>query len=77
MGSLEGTQKFLKNLKPYKNLKEKMRTGKVAWDVPPEKICKSDAEYLPFEKGSFRNSVGRIKTDLLLETTQGEFKKGM
>ena len=54
-----------------------MRTGEVSWDMPPEEIHKSDTDFLPFEKGSFRNSVGRIKTDLLLETTQGEFKKGM
>ena len=77
MSSLEGTRKFLKNLKPYKKLKEKMRTGEVSWDMPPEEICKSDADFLPFEKASFRNGVGRIKTDLLLESKQEEFKKSM
>ena len=54
-----------------------MCTGKVSWDMPPEEICKSDADFLPFEKASFQNSVGRIKTDLRLESKQGEFKKGM
>ena len=54
-----------------------MRTGEVSWDMPPEEIRKSDADFLPFEKASFRNGVGRIKTDLLLESKQGEFKKGM
>ena len=54
-----------------------MCTGKVSWDIPPEEIRKSDADFLPFEKASFRNGVGRIKTDLRLESKQGEFKKDM